>query len=249
MSLIEKYTKKYGRAFAKQTIQAYMRKQKFNGIEDFMKKNPTMKDFEQNSHLLGIIRTHGYFILNEQEYQEIMEEIRKEEEERKKLQTDNIKTNMVNGHEIVTYTDQNTGEQITVDNTVSNRDIKDQMADVQKEHKQFQQENANNTLNVMNYMQDKIKITPDTVASNEVNMNLANNEEREIAIAAKAFEKEIGHHVDIDLNNKIIYDNGMIYSIEKRGEQYQVISQGHEKVEKQKKGPQLVKKPKPPQAA
>lgn len=251
MSITEKYTQKYGKVFAKQVIESYMHKQKMNGIEEFIKINPTMVSFDQNSHLLGIIRTHGYFVMNEQEYQEIIEQIRKEEENGKKLTTESIESTIVNGHEIVTYTDKQTGEQITIDNTVSNRDIGYQMTDVQQEHKQFQEDGANNTLNIMKYMEKNIKITPDAIASNDVDMDKINNEQRELAIVAKNFENEIGHHVDIDLNSKIIYDNGMIYSIEKRGDNYQVVSQGKEALPKedQKQGHQLVKKANLPQAS
>lgn len=242
MSMIDNYKKKYGKSFAKQSIEMYIRNQKFNSIEEFIKKNPDVSTFEANSQLLGIIRTHGYYILNDEEYKEILEELKLEEEAKKNLNTENITSTMINGHEIVTYTDEN-GEQITVDNTVTNRDIRQQMQDVQKNHAQFQNDNADNTLNLMNYMKDNIKITPDATSTNDIDVDKENNELRDVAIAAKAFENEIGHHVDIDLNSKIIYDNGIMYSIEKRDDGYKVIKQDTPIIEdKKEKGPQLVKK-------
>lgn len=241
MSIIDKYTKKYGRDFAKQSIEMYIRQQRFNSIEEFIKQNPDVATFEQNSKLLNIIRTHGYFVLDDDVYKEIIEELRQEEQEKNNLNTDNLSTTMVNGHEIVTYTDEN-GETITVDNTVTNRDMKDQMQDVQREHRQFQQKDPNNTTNIMNYMKDNIKITPDTKESNSIDLDSESEDLREIALAAKAFENEIGHHVDIDLNSKIIYDNSIVYMIEKRDDGYKVIKQDTKVAEKKEKSPQLVKK-------
>ncbi len=241
MSMIDNYKRKYGKAFAKQSIEMYIRQQNFSSVEEFFKKNPDIATFEANSQLLGIIRTHGYYILNDEEYKEIIEELRQEEQERKKLNTENLNSTIVNGHEIVTYTDEN-GEQITVDNTVSNRDMKDQMRDVQNNHEQFRQQGNNNTLNLMNYMKDNIKITPDVVQSNSIDSDSEDTELREVAIAAKKFENEIGHHIDIDLNSKIIYDNGIIYSIEKHSDGYKMVKQDKPAIEKKEKGPQLVKK-------
>lgn len=242
MSMIDNYKRKYGRAFAKQSIEMYIRNQKFSSVEEFFKKNPDVTTFEANSQLLGIIRTHGYYVLNDAEYKEIINELKQAEEQSKKLNTDNLTSTMVNGHEIVTYTDES-GEQITVDNTVTNRDVKDQMHDVQKQHAQFQEKGANNSLNIMNYMKDNIKITPDTTSTNDIDLDSENVELKEIVLVAKAFENEIGHHVDIDLNSKIIYDNGITYSVEKRDGEYKVIRQDMLSTEnKKEKGPQLVKK-------
>lgn len=90
-------------------------------------------------------------------------------------------------------------------------------------------------------MKDNIKITPSTKSSADIKNEDINNENIELINAIKDFENEIGHNVEVDLNSKIIYDNGMIYSIEKHGDKYQILSQTKNE-EKQNKGPQLVKK-------
>lgn len=241
MSLISLYTERYGKAFAKQVIESYIKQQKISSIDEFLKKNPTVNDFAHNSQLLNIIRTHGYFILGEKEYQDILNELKEEESKRKKLNTDSLQTTQVNGHEMVTYTDEKTNRQITMDNTISNRSIVNQMEDIQKEHNQFKQKDTDNTLNIINYMKDNIKITPNIQSTSDIKTEEINNDDIEVIQAIKNFENEIGHHVDVDLNSKIIYDNDMIYSIEKRGDKYQILSQTKHK-EKQNKGPQLVKK-------
>ena len=165
MSIISLFTEKSGKEFAKQGIESYMKKQKMDTIEEFLKQNPTMQDFDTNTKLLNIIRKHGYFVMNEQEYQDIIEQIRQEEEEKRKLHTEDIQTINVNGKELVTYTDEETGKQITVDNSVSERSVENQMKDIQNDHKQFQSLKDNNTLNIMNYMEAKIKITPITFSA------------------------------------------------------------------------------------
>ena len=204
-------------------------------IDEFMKKNPDVNTFDQNSKLLGIIRTHGYFIMSNEIYKELLQELKYEEEAKKKLDNEAIETVHANGKEIVTYTDKQTGEQITVDNTVSHKDFKQRMAQVQSEHKQFQGTDTNNTLNVMNYMKDKINITPDTKKVSDIKVSDVNEELRQVAIVAKAFESSVGHHVDIDLEAKTIYDNGSVYTIEKRGDTYQVISAHASKKKPEKK--------------
>lgn len=55
-----------------------------------------------------------------------------------------------------------------MDNTVSNRSISHQMEDIQKEHKQFEQKDTNNTLNLIKYMKNNIKITPSTQSTNDI---------------------------------------------------------------------------------
>ena len=234
MSLIEKYKLKTGRDFAKQVIRSYMIKNKMT-VDEFKKKNPTMNTFDQNSKLLGIIRTHGYFVMTEEIYQELLHELKLEEDYKKKLDNEAIETVNVNGKEMVTYTDQKSGEQITVDNTVSGKDFKQRMAQVQSEHKQFQTTDGNNTLNVMNYMKDNINITPNTQKTSDIELDSVTEDLRQVAIVAKAFESSVGHHVDIDLETKTIYDNGSIYSIEKRGDTYQVISAKQTKKKKDMK--------------
>jgi rhodanese-related sulfurtransferase len=64
--------------------------------------------------------------------------IKEEELNKKKLNTDNIETTNVNGHEIVSVKDEETDEKILYDNTTSNRDFKEEMQQIQDEHKQFQ---------------------------------------------------------------------------------------------------------------
>lgn len=243
MSLIERYKQKTGRDFAKQVIRSYMIKNKIT-VDEFMKKNPDINTFDQNSKLLGIIRTHGYFIMSDEIYKELLQELKIEEEAKKKLDNEAIETVNVNGREIVTYTDKQTGEQITVDNTVSNKDFKTRMAEVQGEHKQFQDLKANNTLGVVNYMKENINITPNTQKSSDIKVDSVADDLKQVAIAAKAFENAVGHHVDIDLETKTIYDNGSIYTIEKRGDTYQVISatpRKKKKEDKNKKAKTLVK--------
>ena len=240
MLFLEKYKAEYGAKFAKDTIKMYIKNKGFKSVEEFIKQNPDMLTFDQNTKLLGIIRSHGYYVLSNEEYLKILEELKLEEQNERKLKTDNIETNIVNGHEIVTYTDEVTNEQTVIDNTVSNRDFKLQMEDVQKEHKQFNNSNKDNTQNLVNYMEENIKITPNKKTSEDIKIDSQDEEEQKIAMAIKIFEMDIGHPVEVDLNSKIIYDNGMIYSIEKRGESYEVIQQKSKK--EHNKNNTLVKK-------
>lgn len=245
MSFIEKIQNENGMIFAKDIIQSYMKKNKMDTIEVFLKECPTLEDFKSKTRLqnyTNIIKNHG-ILLDEEKYKEIIEMIKKEELEKKSIKTQDIETTNINGHEITTVTDKETGESITYDNTVSNNTLEAQMKNVQDEHKQFQELNSNNTLNIMNYMKDNIKITPDMKKTDEVSDETLNDEEKQIKELVKNFENKLGHPVDIDFNSKMIYDNGIVYTIEKRGNIYEIVEQATNSENKEKgKTMQLTKK-------
>lgn len=243
MSFIERIQNENGMIFAKDIIQSYMKKNNMDTIEEFLKECPTLEDFKSKTRLqnyTNIIKNHGV-LLDEEKYKEIMEMIKKEEFEKKSIKTQNIETTTVNGHEIATVTDKETGKSITYDNTVSNNTLETQMKKVQDEHKQFQELDSNNTLNIMNYMKDNIKITPDMKKTDEVNNETLSYEEKQIKELVKSFENQLGHPVDIDFNSKMIYDNGIVYTIEKRGDNYEIVEQTTNS-ETKEKSMQLTKK-------
>lgn len=226
MSFIEKIKEKEGLTFAKQMIQEYMKKNKLT-LEEFVKINPNYTTFAQNTRgkefdYAKIIKNHG-INLDEKLYQEIIQDI-KEEEKKKKALDVNVDTSVVNGHEITTVTDKKTGNQKIFDNTVSNRTIKSQMESIQSEHNQFQNIKGNNTLNIMKYMENNIKITPRTEKVNNFNSNTLNTEEKKVLKAARLFENAIGHPINIDLNQKLVFDKNKIYSLDKHNGIYNFIA-------------------------
>ena len=252
MSIVSKYLEKSNTEFVKEIIKEYMKKNKMDTIEEFKKINPTIKEFAMNSkyeNYVPIIQSR-WKSFRDNEFQEVLEELQKEEDEKKKLNTDNITTTTVNGKEIATVTDEKSGKQMIVDNTYNNRDISNQMEDVQKEHEQFQSLKENNTEGVMEYMEENVKITPDTVESKDIEAsNVENNDEEKMISAIKGLEKELGYSVDVDKDNKIIIDRhtNTIYSIEKRDESYIIIPQTNElekqeEPKKEEKGPSLTLK-------
>lgn len=252
MSIVSKYLEKSNTEFVKEIIKEYMKKNKMDTIEEFKKQNSTLRKFAMNSkyeNYVPIIQSR-WKSFRDNELQEVLEELQKEEEEKKKLNTDNITTTIVNGKEIATVTDEKSGKQMIVDNTYTNRDISNQMEDVQKEHEQFQSLKENNTEGVMEYMEENVKITPDTVESKDIETsNVENNDEEKMISAIKGLEKELGYSVDVDKDNKIIIDRhtNTIYSIEKRDESYIIIPQTNElekqeEPKKEEKGPSLTLK-------
>lgn len=226
MSFIERITEKNGMEFAKDLIQTFMRKKKMDNVEELTKQCPELKDFNsltKYENYVNIIKMHGLPNFNEQQYQELINIIKEEELNKKKLNTDNIETTNVNGHEIVSVKDEETDEKILYDNTTSNRDFKEEMQQIQDEHKQFQSKDDNNTLGVMNYMKDNIKITPELEDSNEVKIE-DNSEEQLMMEAVRKYEYEVGHSVKVDFNTKMIYDNDIVCSIEKTDDGYIVVN-------------------------
>ena len=252
MSIVTKYLEKSNNEFVKEIIKEYMKKNKMDTMEEFKKVNPTLREFAINSkyeNYVPIIQSR-WKSFRDSEFQEILEELQKEEDEKKKLNTDNITTTIVNGKEIATITDETSGKQMIVDNTYTNRDISNQMEDIQNEHEQFQSIKENNTEGVMEYMEENVKITPDTVESKDIETDdFDNTDEEKMIFAIKGLEKELGYSVDVDIDSKIIIDRqtNTIYSIEKRDGEYVIIPQSNEleqkeEPKKEEKGPSLTLK-------
>lgn len=240
MSFIDRVKEKNGMEFAKDLIEQFMKKNKIYSADELLNKYPTLKDFSAKTkydNYINIIRNHGLPNFDENKYKEIIELI-KEEDNKKKLNTDNIETTNINGHEIVSVTDTESNEEIIYDNTASNKNFKDEMKEIQDEHKQFQSKDNNNTLGVMNYMKDNVKITPKFDNSIE-KQNDDNEEIDKIKDAVKEFEDEIGHSVKVDFITKMIYDNNIVYSIEKQDDKYVIVKQMDNNKSKSK---QLTKK-------
>lgn len=244
MSFVEKTKYKYGTGFAKQCIKSFMKKNKIDTIDELTNMYKTWDELRgackyQEPNYANIIGNHG-ITMTEELYKKIIELLKKEEEEKKRLQTD-IKVTNVNGKSVARVKDTTTGEERIFDNSYTNKSIKSQMDKVQEEHKQFQSLNGNNSLGVLKYMENNIKITPDTVESNKLETNQLTDEEVAISKAIKLFEMDIGHPVKVDLSGKIIYDEDNIYTIEKRNGIYQII--GHENTKtNENDGPKLVMK-------
>ena len=224
MSFIEKLKLEEGKNFAKKMIQEYIKKNKLT-FEDFIKQNPDYKTFEKNTRgkefdYANIIRNHG-IMLDEKLYNEITQDIKKEEDNKKNINVDVESTNL-NGHEITTVTDLKTGEQKIFDNTISNKTIEEQMRTVQKDHQQFQDKKENNTLNLMNYMENNIKITPNTTTVKDLNTNMFNKEETDMINIAKDFEKDIGETVNLDINQGFLYTKNRTFSLNKKSNAYYI---------------------------
>ena len=84
MSFIDKIKQVEGRKFAKQMIIEYMKKNKLT-IEEFIKQNSDFKSFERNTRVneidyANIIKNHG-IRLNQQLYEELLNEIKEDEKE------------------------------------------------------------------------------------------------------------------------------------------------------------------------
>lgn len=224
MSFIDRLKQEEGKKFAKQMILEYMKKNKLT-IDEFIKMNPNYNIFEKNTRgkefdYANIIKNHG-IKLDEKLYQELIQEIKKEEMNKKNLNV-NVDVTKVNGHEMTTVTDKKTGEQKIFDNTVSNKSIENQMITIQNEHDQFQDKKENNTLNIMNYMENNIKITPKATEVNSLDTSIFNNEESDMINVAKKFENSIGEAVNIDLNQGFLYTKNRTFQIVKKDEVYHI---------------------------
>ena len=98
MSLLKKYMDKSNSEFAKEIIKEYMKKNKMDTIEEFRKQNNSLEQFATNSRLenyVPIIQSR-WKSFRDAEFQELLEELQKEDDEKRKLNTDNISTTIIN---------------------------------------------------------------------------------------------------------------------------------------------------------
>ena len=230
MSIVSKYMEKSGQKFAKEMIQEYMKKKKMDTVEEFKKENSSLEEFAKNTkyeNSVPIIISRWNSFSNDN-FNKILVELQKEEDEKKKLHTNNISTTHVNGKEIVTVKDDESGKTATFDNSYTDSSMKSQMENIQDEHKQFQSTKENNTEGVLDYMKKNVKITPTTLKTSDIkNDDIDEN----LLIAIKLKEQELNRTLKVDLENKIIYDefDNTIYSIEVENGEYLIICKSKEK--------------------
>ena len=207
----------------KNKIEQFISSGIYHDLEEFIADNPDLTTFQNHTRLNNTLRKVWGYQITDQEYQEILDVLKKEVEERMKIDTDKVKTVSANGKEITTYEGQD--GTMVLDNSYAHKSIEEQLPDLQKEHQQFQTGGAEGNIEaMMGYMQEEIKPEVTFATVDAAQNNALSQEEREKLEVARQYEKQTDKETTVDPKNGLIMQDGEISSIEERDGEYGVYS-------------------------
>lgn len=225
MEIVELLTKEpLQRLAIKNKIKSFITPDLYRDLDDFIKDNPTFEDFKRNAKFNDAYRralNWGDANISEEEYQQILSELKAELEEKMRLQTDRISTVSANGKEVSTL-QKSDGSVITIDTSYGRKPIQEQLEDIQAKYSRFRQNGDTNTDEIMKYMENEV--TPETefqdVAS--VPTNSLGSDEAEMAAVAQSYQEAADGPVSIDFANKLLLDGDQVLEMAKTDEGYVV---------------------------
>ena len=205
----------------KNKIQAVISSGIYKDLDEFFADTPDFATFQIRSHMNNTIRRACNFQLDEEDYQQIIIELRAELEEKLRIDHDNITTVNVNGQEIATYKDDD--KIIVINNTYADKSVDAQLGDLQDKYVKFREPDA--TMDMMKYLQDEIKPVPEFTTLPNVDTSSLSSDEQEVAEVAEAYQKESEGIIKVDFANRLLMDgDGQVLPIEERDGTYDVYT-------------------------
>ena len=196
-------------------IMHLLNKRTYNDVEDFYNGNNNLEDFIKRNFETPLSHFgHNETPLNEEDYKNIIENIRIIAKKKQSINTEKIDSTKIDDKVFNSMEIDNTKQ--FIDNSNSFLSIENRMKDVQKESAQFQtvdpNKNAENTFKEIQSKQDGINPIP----LSEVNPNLLNPEEKELFKSALNFQLDYHSPIKVDLTNGVMVDaDGKIMKIQK----------------------------------
>lgn len=211
----------------KNKIKNFITPDLYHDLDDFIKDNPTFEDFKKNAKFDDAYRralNWNSVTLTEEEYQQILSELKAELEEKMRLEKDKITTTKANGKEIATFT-KDDGTVIAVDNSHGDKPIDEQLKDMQEKYSRFRQDGNTNTEELMEFAQNEVKEAPSFEDADKINTGSLSQENAEKAEVAKDYQAQTDNSdVSVDLENGIILDQGTVLEIQHTDEGYEVVA-------------------------
>lgn len=208
----------------KNKIKSFITPDLYRDLDDFIKDNPTFEDFKHNAKFNDAYRralNWGDDNISEEEYQQILSELKAELEEKMRLQTDRISTVSANGKEVSTL-QKSDGSVITIDTSYGNQPIQKQLEAIQSKYSRFRQNGATNTEKIMEYMEDEVTPETEFQAVSSVEADTLGSDEAEMAAVAQSYQDNADGPVSIDFANKLLLDGDHVLEMEKTDEGYVV---------------------------
>lgn len=210
----------------KNKIKNFITTDLYRDLDEFIKDNPTFEDFKQHAKSNELYRRAlncSPNTITEDDYQQILSELRAELEEKMRIEKEKINTVYVNGKEISTYKTDD-GSVITVDNSYSKKTIPEQLEDIQKKYSRFRQNGDKNTIELMEYIEEEIKPEPNFQDVDDLSTSSLTQEDREKAAVAQAYQTSTDNEVTVNLEDGLILDNDKILEIHQNDTGYTVTA-------------------------
>lgn len=186
----------------------------YNDLEDFISDNPDLSTFQNHTKLNNTLRKVWGYQITDQEYEEILEVLRKKVAAQKEIKTENIQTVQAKGKELATYETEN--GMMVLDNSYAEKTIEQQLPELQQQHKQFQVEGEKNTEAMMNFMKEEIKPEVEFVDISSLNKDNLSAEEEKNLVVATQFQAQNDTPIQVNLRDGLILQDGNIKTIEER---------------------------------
>lgn len=216
-------------------IMDLLNKNKYDDLEEFITKNGNYQDFLKKNGMQTIIKHFGN-TLKEDDYIELLENLRKLTKTKKDFEKENIKTTNIDDKQFNSFKGEN--KTYFIDNSKNDKSIEDQMKDLQTTQQDFQTtDQKQNTENMFKELERK-KEGLNLNYLHQINYELLNNEEKLLFQIANDYQQNIDGTIRIDLKKGIIVDKlDNIMKIEKNNGEFSIIKNenGVQKEEVQEK--------------
>ena len=202
-------------------IMDLLNKNKYDNLEEFIKKNDNYQDFLKKNDMTNVIKHFGN-TLKENDYVEIIENLRTLTKTKQDFDKKNINTINIDKEQFIHF--NNNGENVFLDNSRIDKRIEAQMKDLQKTQHNFQTANQQrNTENMFDELEKKKEILK-LKYLHEINYDSLNQKEKQLFNTALLYEQNIDGNIRIDFNKEVIVDeDNNIFKIEKSNGEYSVI--------------------------
>lgn len=185
-------------------IISLLNKNKFKSIDDFCKENSDYVNFKKNNDMENVLKHFGNK-LNQNEYDMIIQSLRKMIKNKSTFDTNEIKTTNIDDKQYVSY--EGKDENYYLNNSFSNESIEKQMDDIQKQMSSLQTSNPKeNTDLIMKEMKKNKKISLILRYLNEINFEILTEEQQDLFKFAFEYQQKNDGLIRIDLDEKVMVD-------------------------------------------
>lgn len=213
-------------AAVKNKIKSFITPDLYRDLEDFIKDNPTFEEFKKRAKFNEAYRralnwdAHN---LTEEEYQQILEDLRAELENKMKIEKDKISTVSANGKEVATY-QKDDGTVIAVDNSYSDKSIQEQLDEIQDKYSRFRTNGETNTDEIMAFVQNEVKPEATFQSTDAIDTTTLNSDDSQIVAAAQAYQDTTDEPISVNLDDGLILDQGQVLEVKPIDGEMQIIA-------------------------
>lgn len=209
-------------------IMDLLNKNKYNNLEEFIKRNDSYQNFLKNNHMDTVVKHFGN-TLNEEDFKRILENLNVLTNTKQDFEKENIKTTNIDDKEYNSFKGEN--KTYFIDNSRTDKSIEEQMQDLQHTQQEFQTNDIKkNTENMFKELEKSKKESFKLQYLNEINVQELNYEERELFNIALLYQQDLNQVIRIDLKKQIIVDEeDNIMRIQKENGEFTIIKEENEK--------------------